>query len=790
MSYTDEQLAYIKYNKKNNCRLLACAGSGKTRCIIARITHLIESKKYDADAILMLTFSRFTRDSFVARIKAIGNTVISVNSISTIDKFAKNIIDENGTVDVSLLSFKLLEYLENTDEKTLKKHPIFSKIKIVFVDEAQDLNQIQYKIFCLMYEKMGVIINLVGDKSQSIYQFRGASEKFMMELDAVEFKLTTNFRSHPGIVSFSKHLRTYTDSDIICHKKDNGCKPIIMLYENEHILEEEIIDILTSATDNGIDLSEFAILCPVRGMLKAGGNSSGLCFASNILYKAKIPFKQFYEESKDEVSGDGVKFEPETNHVNVLSMIGSKGLEFNYVIIIGADMCLINKMHFDAEKHKNDQYLLYVACSRAIHNMYIFSKCQYRQHQFHFQLNPWFKNVPDENFILDKNYESSFFFPALKYRTTIDKDNRVGKLIDNLDCYGLNSVSNLLNFQNRQIKHKHKIFHNDYSTIEKPSSIFLSKYTESLFQTLYNIKMNRPHISFPEIEHIIEGDTIITGVSDEVISWYAKNKKHMTWSNFDALKNLDPLIKDAINHNFDRKKPFNSHIISVNNYYQSFILNQKIWIKNLYKKYLKCKNMAQIRDILFYLIVIKHSIETQHYFHIKSKGKKYKHILEDFKDMFDEIEGYVDEMDYNFIRSNEFIERWGVISRIDLMDDSNRLWHVKCTNEISLKHTILSIVSYLMYNVDIVDEDFTILNYEGTSKADQTDTNNSDKTINSIDVVINYINFIKGEEISYIYTLKSEDIKKLITILQNGIVDNHLIKDKDLETRIIVTQKS
>jgi superfamily I DNA/RNA helicase len=106
MSYTDEQLRYINYNKKNHTKLLACAGSGKTRCIIARMSKLIERKKYDTDSILMLTFSRFTRDDFMNKIKTCGETNINVNSIKTIDKFAKQIIDPDGTVDVSLLSYR------------------------------------------------------------------------------------------------------------------------------------------------------------------------------------------------------------------------------------------------------------------------------------------------------------------------------------------------------------------------------------------------------------------------------------------------------------------------------------------------------------------------------------------------------------------------------------------------------------------------------------------------------------------------------------------------------------
>jgi hypothetical protein len=778
-SYTDEQLKYINYDKKENTKLLACAGSGKTRCIIARMNRLIEEKIYDSDSILMLTFSRFTRDDFMNKIKSYQGTHINVNSIKTIDKFAKQIIDPSGTVDVSLLSYRLMKFLEDTNAKELKKNNILKQIKMVFVDEAQDLNEIQYKIFCAMNTKLKIIINMIGDPNQNIYQFRDSSDKYLTEFQAQVFKLTRNFRSHLSIVDFSKHLRPFNEHDVICTKGTNNCKPIMMFYEEEKILEENIIDLLQAAQEKNIDLSEFAILSPTRGRMRGRGKSHGLCFISNILYKAKIKFKQFYEESTDEISGEGIKYEPEKGHVNILTYMGSKGLEWNYVIIIDADACLINKRNFDENKHNHDRYLLYVACSRAIHNMYIFSKCTYRQGEFHFLTNPWFEYVPDELYDIDDRFSDKFFFPKLNYKQYPESDNRLGKLIDKLNCYDLDQISDLLKFNTRIIKYEHKIFKSDYSMMEKPSAIFLSKYSEALFHALYNIKMNRPHTPFTDIEHILEGDNIVTGVSDETVEWYNKNKKIMTWKTFDASASIPSQIKESINKSFDRKKEFNTHIISINGYYQLFILGQKIWIKNLYKKYLKCKNSSQIREILFYLMVIKHSIDTQHYFHIKSKGKKYEHILIDFKDLFDDIEQYVDETEHNFISNNYVVTRWNIVSRVDMIDNKENVWTIKCSSEISLKHTLHSLISTLMYNTKLINDDFSIDTFVLSNidtKTKKVKKNKKDIDINidiresepCLDIDVNYINFIKGEEISYTYKLSLDNIKNIINIIQKN----------------------
>jgi hypothetical protein len=763
MSYTDEQLKYINYDKRDHTKLLACAGSGKTRCIIARINNLIKNKVYDANSILMLTFSRFTRDDFLEKIKLYSGSNINNNTVKTIDKFAKQIIDSNGTVDVSLLSYKLMKFLEESPIESLKNHDILKKIQIIFIDEAQDLNDIQNRIFQALKDRLNILINMIGDPNQNIYQFRQSSDKYLTNFQATTFTLTKNFRSYLPIVEFSKHLRPFDDNDVICTKGDNACKPSMMFFENEKDLEDNIIDLLKMAQENNIDLSEFAILSPTRGRMRGGGKSHGLCFISNILYKSNIKFKQFYEESTDEAnqSMEGIKYSPTKGHINILTYMGSKGLEWNYVILIDADVCLINKKSFDDEKHQHDRYLLYVACSRAINNMFIFSKCSYHKGgDNRFSTNPWFKKVPTDLYQIDDRYSSTFFFPNLTYKTISDNDNRIGKVIDKLTYYDLDELSNILDFQNRTILSQKKIFknkYNDYETIENPSSIFLSKYSESLFQALYNIKMKRKHMRFPDIEHILDGDTVVTNLSNEVTDWFNKNKKQMTWLKFDYDNTIPQNIRDAINNSFDKTKEFKSHIVCPNGYYQHYIIGQKMWIKNLYKKYIKCNNSSQIREILFYLIVIKHSMDTQHYFHITSKGKKYEHILVDFKKMFDEIEEYVDNIEHKFITINEVVSKWNIVSNINMIDEYDQVWNVKCTGDISLKHTLHSLVTNLLYDTNrIINEDFSI--------------NNND----AISMSINFINFLKGDEICYSYKLTSGSIKRIIEILMNSRIEKKL----------------
>jgi DNA helicase-2/ATP-dependent DNA helicase PcrA len=111
-----------------------------------------------------------------------------------------------------------MKYLESTKASDIKKNAKLKNIKAIFVDEAQDLNETQYKILCLLKQKNKTVINLIGDPNQNIYQFRGSSDKYLTNFQAKTFYLTYNFRSHQEVVEFSKYLRPNQDVDIICKK--------------------------------------------------------------------------------------------------------------------------------------------------------------------------------------------------------------------------------------------------------------------------------------------------------------------------------------------------------------------------------------------------------------------------------------------------------------------------------------------------------------------------------------------------------------------------------------------
>jgi DNA helicase II / ATP-dependent DNA helicase PcrA len=84
---------------------------------------------------------------------------------------------------------------------------IVKNIRYVLVDEYQDTNYIQEEILTLLAsggEKKNLVA--IGDEDQAIYRFRGATVRNILLFtttfpDCQEIRLTTNYRSHPGILA-------------------------------------------------------------------------------------------------------------------------------------------------------------------------------------------------------------------------------------------------------------------------------------------------------------------------------------------------------------------------------------------------------------------------------------------------------------------------------------------------------------------------------------------------------------------------------------------------------------
>jgi len=110
--------------------------------------------------------------------------------------------------DILLLAYRILS------ERSAIAAIFHRTYRHMFVDDAQDLNPVQYALFRALGEKADSTL-LVGDPNQAIYGFNGSSEGFMLEEFPKDFPVETvelreNFRSSKAVIAAANAL--YPDS--------------------------------------------------------------------------------------------------------------------------------------------------------------------------------------------------------------------------------------------------------------------------------------------------------------------------------------------------------------------------------------------------------------------------------------------------------------------------------------------------------------------------------------------------------------------------------------------------
>ena len=201
--------------------------------------------------------------SFISKFKEGNCTQYDFSNVlifETIFKEYNEILKNNNAMDFS-------DILVNTD-RLLDIPDILDKVqdkfRYIMVDEYQDTNNIQYKIVNKIAKKYRNIC-VVGDENQSIYGFRGANIKNILNFekdypDANIIKLEINYRSTQNIVEASNALIMHNKERIEKNIKSNnepGSKIKYKIFDNEYdeaekVIEQIILNIKKNDFDNAI----------------------------------------------------------------------------------------------------------------------------------------------------------------------------------------------------------------------------------------------------------------------------------------------------------------------------------------------------------------------------------------------------------------------------------------------------------------------------------------------------------------------------------------------------------
>ncbi len=152
------------------------------------------------------------------------------------------------------------------ENSTVRKE-LGERYAYVMVDEYQDTNCIQADIVkWLAHDHQNVMV--VGDDSQSIYSFRGANFRNMLDFpktfsNTKVIKLEQNYRSTQPILALTNALMDHANekyTKCLFTKREGGDKPKVIDTHTEQEQATYISRYLTKAMGEGAGLQEFAVL--------------------------------------------------------------------------------------------------------------------------------------------------------------------------------------------------------------------------------------------------------------------------------------------------------------------------------------------------------------------------------------------------------------------------------------------------------------------------------------------------------------------------------------------------
>ena len=190
-----------------------------------------------------------------------GNFLTELTRLQTAYELAKR---QRQLVDYDDLLVKLLELLV-VDEQS--RETISQAFRYILVDEYQDTNRLQASLVRnLAATHQNVMV--VGDDSQSIYAFRGATFRNIMEFPELFpgttiYKLEENYRSTQPILQLANKLIAAAPerySKTLFTRKEEGPLPGLVQAMGENAQSRFIAQKILELREEGIALDEIAVL--------------------------------------------------------------------------------------------------------------------------------------------------------------------------------------------------------------------------------------------------------------------------------------------------------------------------------------------------------------------------------------------------------------------------------------------------------------------------------------------------------------------------------------------------
>ena len=598
-----QEIKFDKYqsefinDKLIDSKLLGVPGGGKTRCIIEKIKKLFDQH----DQYLILTFSKRARYDFLKKGKEISKKLFNLKNVRTLHSLAGYIVTSISDRNSSCLETVIIAALNLLDQEKdkVKNLDNLKKIEAIFVDEAQDISDKQYQFIINLKSIINCKLIMVGDPNQNIYQFQGGSDRFLLEYQGKEYKLKNNYRSSREIINFVNSISPH-GSKMVSNTRKKNDKVIIF----EGGVEQIELNLMKFLKETNFDYSQIAIIGPVK-RCNVKDNSYmniGLSLITNLLSKKKINFIKHYSDGSDK--NDSSQMKLKDGHLNLFTIHGSKGLEFEVVFLLNYHFSTFG-IRPSIDDYNIFKYMWYVGASRAKQKLIIY-KLKDKN------IWPLTKNIDRK--LLNLNFRPSY--PKLKFqKQRKELQFCVTKYLEDLKPVQLYQYQEMFKFEVEEeiiftIKNK-KIF--EYKDFNKLYGCFIEIVFE-YYYLFWKHELEKDNL-FTRIKYQLDNTLIIpikfkipyTSLlsklnidSDKII----KLERLHHYKNFynESELNLYKFIEDKMNHNMDK-----AFYISLENKVMKKESKKIIKILDQFIENYKLEEM----DKLFEIVLYKYQIQNE-----------------------------------------------------------------------------------------------------------------------------------------------------------------------------------
>ena len=219
------------------------------KSVLAAISSFVQNTLEPLEAVLTKRYPMFIREA---------GEIEKVLVLYSARKMERQLLDFDD-----LLSF----WLRLLTEYEKVRSTLANQFLYILVDEYQDTNAIQGAIVDLLASKHRNI-TVVGDDSQSIYSFRGASFENIITFkerypDVKEYRLETNYRSVPEILTLANASIEHNSRRLpkqLRAKRPSGLKPAIVPTQDHFVQTRFIAEYILHLLDEGRNLNDIAVL--------------------------------------------------------------------------------------------------------------------------------------------------------------------------------------------------------------------------------------------------------------------------------------------------------------------------------------------------------------------------------------------------------------------------------------------------------------------------------------------------------------------------------------------------